>query len=177
MNDLRQVICHEFGHVLITTILYGVDMIERMEVIGTIERIDGHTHMKRFPDLTQEETEMLKVGRGEEITGLQERYNDLMKKAKDVRFLFGGIVAENICGYTKVKMHRGTDADKIKSMMPNKQQQIEIWSEVYNLLEPHKNLLNALTDWGIERVDWENEGYYLWIDSTEIKDKLKQTKW
>ncbi len=136
----KATICHEFGHVLIATLLYGVEIIEGMEVIGTIERIDGHTYMKGF---------------------------------QDIRILFGGIVAENICNYTKTKMHRGTDADKIKSMMPDKQEQIKVWSEVYNLLEPHRNLLNALTEWGIEKVEWKDNGYFICIDKAELKEKLE----
>lgn len=166
--------CHEFGHVLTATLLYGVEIMERMEVIGTTERIDGHVYLKCYPDLTQEEFEMLKVGRNEEITGLQQRYKDLMKKVEDVRILFGGIVAENICGYTKVKMHRGTDAEKIKSIIPDKQQQMKIWREVYNLLEPHRNLLNALTDWGIEKVEWGDEVFSVCIHKTELKEKLER---
>lgn len=170
----RAIFCHEFGHVLTTTLLFGYEIIEGIEVISTLERIDGHTQMKLTPTLTQEEMEKLDAGRGEEmLTGYKERCEDLWKKRNDVRILFGGVVAEYICGYTKVKMHKGTDAEKIKNMIPDKLQQNQIWSEVCRLLEPCKCLLDALTDWGMEKVEWNNDGYYVWINNTELQKELK----
>lgn len=133
--------CHEFGHALTASLLYGTDVLESIEIVGNIQRIIGHTTVNK-PEL-----------------------------ADDTRILLGGVVAEYLCGYTKARMHRGTDADRIKELCPAKEKQLSLWSEVYNLLEPHKGFLERLTLYGCTRLTlFEDEmSYYALFERNELK--------
>ena len=169
MTD-KSIFIHEFGHILTIALVYGVDMIERVWIKGTLEGVDGHTVIKNsLLNITPGELERMKAGEVLTITS----YGELKSDRSDVMVYFGGVVAEYICGYTKAKMHRGTDADKIKDIMPDKKQQAQVWGEVYSLLEPHKELIKSLANWLIDKVEFDEQGYSVLVSGDDIKEILK----
>ena len=138
----ESVICHEWGHALAAYLLWGKECLDTIEFIENGFNVDGHTmlHYTRYdPD------------RAEEITIVDQTEKRYMVE------LLAGVAAENICGYSKVFLHKGTDADKTCAFMPNKKEREKIKDEVLELLEPHKASLEWLVKTTLERYPTERD--------------------
>lgn len=118
---IKSFLCHEWGHALMTFILLGDDSVDTIIIEDTFERIDGHT--------------VIDFIKRQHLTNEQE-----------LLIYVSGVVAENICGYSKVKMHRGTDETFIKKFLPKKQERIALFDEAFKILSPYKETLEKLTD-------------------------------
>ena len=94
----------------------------------------------------------------------------------DPKILYGGIVAENLCGYTRAKRPYGTDGEKIRSMVKCKKEQSKLFDEVNNMLAPFKNAINELSEWAMEEAEWAEDEYWysFWANGMEVAEKLKQ---
>lgn len=142
---LSSTICHEWGHALVNFLLYGEKSgLESIEIIDTVYRVDGHTSFLA------------------EDVSLENK----------IMILFGGIAAEHICGYTRVLMHRGTDAQKLKALLPQKRERDKYAEKVVSMLEPYKASLELLTHNTVEQLperDNENCMYH-----RIIRDELRE---
>lgn len=124
------VICHEWGHALLGYFLFGSRSVESIEFRDNFLNLYGHTNMI---------------------------YNNEPTEENQVLLLYGGITAENICGYSRVLMHKGTDADKICLLIPDKRQRSETGDIARNMLAPYKDSLEWLTKTTIEHYPKERD--------------------
>ena len=118
MDDITTSICHEYGHILAFLLTGGkVADVYDVEIIDDGATVGGHTTFNPLFDMTDRQRAFV---------------------------LFGGIAAENVCGYSTAFLHRGTDAAKLNKIMP-RQQQKAVKREVLTALQPWKTAINDLT--------------------------------
>ena len=126
----QSIICHEWGHALTAYLLQsGMGSIETIELYDDIYCVQGHT------------------------TFLQTSFTE----RQELMILFGGIAAERVCGYSTVLMHSGTDADKIRAIVPDKQERQEIGDSVIVLLMPYRTSLEWLVKTTLEHYPTERD--------------------
>lgn len=143
----KSIICHEWGHALIAYLLLGgAKSIQSIEFVDTFVGIQGHTNLFREKPPT---------------------------KRQEIMILFGGMAAEKICGFTKVLTHRGTDANRLSALVPNKQERKQAGEAVIELLMPYKNSLEWLVTTTLEYFPTERDqnGYiYYRISKEELSN-------
>lgn len=114
----KTVVCHEFGHVLAFLLSGGqVADVDTIEFQNTAANVDGHTKINPLYDMPTDQK---------------------------IFMLFGGIAAENVCGYSTAFLHPGTDADKLNTIT-DKGRQKTVKKAVLDALTPYKKTLDALT--------------------------------
>lgn len=114
----KTVVCHEFGHVLAFLLSGGqVADVDTIEFQNTAANVDGHTKINPLYDMPTDQK---------------------------IFMLFGGIAAENVCGYSTAFLHHGTDADKLNTIT-DKGRQKTVKKAVLDALTPYKKTLDALT--------------------------------
>lgn len=114
----KTVVCHEFGHVLAFLLSGGqVADVDTIEFENTAANVDGRTKINPLYDMPTDQ---------------------------NIFMLFGGIAAENVCGYSTAFLHPGTDADKLNAIT-DKGRQKTVKKAVLDALTPYKKTLDALT--------------------------------
>lgn len=123
------VVCHEFGHILAFLLAGGrAADVDTIEFVNDLATVDGHTKINPCISLTDDQK---------------------------IFVLFGGIAAENICGYSAAFVHRGTDANKLNAIA-TKDRQKTAKNAVLDALRPYKETLERLTARAI--ADYTRDG-------------------
>ncbi len=145
-------ICHEWGHALMAFAIMGGDIVDTIEIEDSFYRVNGHTaldYIKRM-ELTNEQNLLI---------------------------LYGGITAEKICEYTKSSYHRGTDWNKIRVLLPNRQDRLLYAEKALKILLPYKEALEKLTKDTIQLYPTErdnNDSIYFRLFRDEIKTMISK---
>lgn len=156
--NFDKTVCHEWGHILTTYLLGKIENVSGLTFEITEEMFWGHTEFCPFE---------IKDGK---ITSFE------FSEDENVLVLFGGVVAENLLDYSKVFIHRGTDADKINAIIP-KNQQHAYKERTKALLSPYKDVIERLTARTLKDYEEQAGGKQLYnyrLPNSFIKDWIKE---
>ena len=137
---LKSTICHEWGHCLQYLIEGYIKFVKGLEVVDSLERVDGHTFIEyALPcDIITEDTT--------NVTMMFMYLDD----AENISICLAGVIAEKVCGYNK-GIVKGTDKAKIKTITNDKQFIDKVYEDVVNKMTPFKSVLEYLTEKTIEK--------------------------
>jgi hypothetical protein len=153
---VKQTICHEWGHILASYLLYGtLRNIDRIEYEDTLFAVNGHTVSSYVFSETDENGNIPFL------------YFVDTTNEKEIMILLAGVIAEKICGYNKGRFSaNATDKAKIERITLNKKLVCNLRKKTEDLLTPLKETLNALTERTLEKYpqtrDEDKEIHY-WI--------------
>lgn len=152
-------ICHEWGHVLISYLLYGtLKNVTHIDFEDNIYGVFGHTNrLDYYVMVDGEQPSMFYIDKDTD---------------KEIMFLLAGVMATKVCGYNKGRFRSdATDKVKIEELTKNKKRISELRRKTEEMLSPLKGTLDALinrtlADYPKSR-DNNQEKYYQ-IDNLEI---------
>lgn len=147
-NLIEQSICHEWGHALMCYLQANdIRFVETIEIENTLEKVDGHTRYFDFDNKLSDEQKMF--------------------------ILIGGVTAETICGYSKVVIHRGTDAQELKKLLPPSEIPI-LKEKAIDMMFPYKSALEWLTKTTIELYAQSDDLTYFRIFKDDLSEMMKK---
>ncbi|MDH6343340.1 hypothetical protein M2480_001329 [Parabacteroides sp. PFB2-12] len=125
----KNIICHEYGHYLVACLIGKREIVERIEFWSDLSGFYGTNVMNTIKvDINCMEVKQIKLSKKEEVL-----------------MLYGGCVACEVMGL-RGKRIGGTDRQKILSLTRNAKERANIRGIAFELLEPYKSLLEAMTN-------------------------------
>ena len=144
---VKALFCHEWGHALTAFLVTDdLDVLESIRFDDIIyEGLHGYNDLNVLYELTKEQYKLI---------------------------LCGGTAAENVCGYSDVVFHRGTDKDYLCELEPNEHERKKCKEKAVSLLRPHKKTLDKLVHETIKIYPDRQEDLY--IHFRIFKDEMKK---